>query len=94
MDRYDRKERRVISYPFEENNLSMIPASYPVDDLKILKILLAISCTKNKSLLQCSQKTACSALRQVTVHPDAPKTKKQAIFLQMISRCTVIRWNK
>ena len=56
MDRYDRGHNIVIIYPFEENNLSMIPASYPVDDLKILKILLAISCTKNKSLLQYSQK--------------------------------------
>ena len=36
----------VIIYPFEENNLSMVPASYPVDDLKILKFLLAISCIK------------------------------------------------
>ena len=57
MDRYDREDIIVIIYPFEENNLSMIPASYPVDDLKILKIILAISCTKNYILLQCSQKT-------------------------------------
>ena len=43
---------KVIIYPFEENDPSMVPASYPVDDLKILKFLLAISCIKTNESLQ------------------------------------------
>ena len=41
---------KLIIYPFEENDPSMVPASYPVDDLKILKFLLAISCIKTNKV--------------------------------------------